>query len=361
MIKADSIADAATEIISFLEGTGLGRSLAYFDGWFGLGASAVLKAIVKQLRSSSSRGSTTTGLTTGLDKIIHIDCSLWQSKRELQKAIAEELQLPQHMMAVFDHHDEADDFDGVEESDRGVIPLVTKAIMDNLYNHRFLVVFHNGSGEYIDLSECGVPVIGLLGKRVLWTSRGRFRLHGIQDEDVKKLAGMSDFAISADLSSDLIFDRLVSLLHAEAMEVTSYIGMPEPYLSPKIAMECFLYTVMMRGEDYGIDWATHAANDWVCDGIIQTQTTNNGNRSAWEIADALHRNMNLQMDWHPIWVVNIRDVIGLCPKQWECCDRWVSANRKNVPPQVTSFFCSGAGPLLVDNNNTRSWHIRTFR
>ncbi|XP_066371760.1 uncharacterized protein [Miscanthus floridulus] len=372
LIKADSIADAATEIISFLEGTGMGRSLAYFDGWFGLGASAVLKAIVKRLRSSSSRGSTT-GLTTGLNKIIHIDCSLWQSKRALQKAIAEELQLPQHMMAIFDHHDEADNFDGVEESARGVIPLVTKAIMDNLYNHRFLVVFHNGSGEYIDLSECGVPVIGLLGKRVLWTSRGRFRLHGIQDEDVKKLAGMSDFAISADLSSDLIFDRLVSLLHAEAMEVTSYIGMPEPDLSPKIAMECFLYTVLMRGEDCGIDWTTHAANYWVCDGIIQTQTTNNGNRSAWEIADALHRNMNLQMDWHPIWVVNIRDVIGLCCKQWECCDRWVSANRKNVhyqqhhkekegkhydiavaqvPPQVTSFFCSGAGAgPLVDNNN----------
>lgn len=382
MIKADSIADAATEIISFLEGTGIGRSLAYFDGWFGLGASAVLKAIVKRLRSSSSRGSTT-GLTTGLDKIIHIDCSLWQSKRALQKAIAEELQLPQHMMAIFDHRDEADDFDGVKESARGVIPLVTKAIMDNLYNHRFLVVFHNGSGEYIDLSECGVPVIGLLGKRVLWTSRGRFRLHGIQDEDVKKLAGMSDFAISADLSSDLIFDRLVSLLHAEAMEVTSYIGMPEPDLSPKIAMECFLYTVLMRGEDYGIDWATHAANYWVCDGIIQTQTTNNGNRSAWEIADALHRNMNLQMDWHQIWVVNIRDVIGLCRKQWECCDRWFSANQKivhhpqhhkekegkhydiavaQVPPQVTSFFCSGAGagPLFDNNNATTTLEAGIF-
>ncbi|TVU00957.1 hypothetical protein EJB05_53614, partial [Eragrostis curvula] len=376
LIKADSIADAATEIISFLEGTGTGRSLTYFDGWFGLGASAVLRAIAKRLRSSSSQASTT-GLTTGLGKIIHIDCSL----RQLQRSC----NFPRiRWPSLIDHHDEEDDFDGVGESARGVIPLVTKAILDNLYNRRFLVIFHNGSGEYIDLSECGVPVIGLLGMRVLWTSRGRFRLHGIQDEDVKMLAGMSDFAVSAELSSDFIFDKLVSLLHEEAMEVTSYIGIPEPDLSPKIAMECFLYTVLMRGEGYGgaygIDWATHAANYWVCDGIIQTQITDNGNRSAWEIADALHRNMNLQMDWHPIWVVNIRDVIGLCREQWECCGRWVSANQKNVhqqhhkekkgkhygiavaqvPPQVTSFFCSGAGPTVDNINATMTLEAGIF-
>ena len=47
--------------------------------------------------------------------------SQWQSKRALLKVIAEELELPPQVMALFDQHDEEDDFDGVEQSDRAVI------------------------------------------------------------------------------------------------------------------------------------------------------------------------------------------------------------------------------------------------
>ena len=49
--------------------------------------------------------------------------------------------------------------------------------MNELMARRFLVVLHNGSGSYIDLWEAGVPVMGQLGRRVLWTSRGRFWHH----------------------------------------------------------------------------------------------------------------------------------------------------------------------------------------
>uniref|UniRef100_A0A0E0KNP3 Uncharacterized protein n=1 Tax=Oryza punctata TaxID=4537 RepID=A0A0E0KNP3_ORYPU len=41
-IKADNINDAAEEIIRFLMGPNKG-DIIYFDGWGGLGASAVLK------------------------------------------------------------------------------------------------------------------------------------------------------------------------------------------------------------------------------------------------------------------------------------------------------------------------------
>ncbi|KAL6841073.1 hypothetical protein ACP4OV_029042 [Aristida adscensionis] len=361
-IKADNINNAAEEIISFLEDTGKGKSVIYFDGWGGLGASSALKAAVKLLRSSSSQREDAIG-NPSLDKIIHIDCSRWQSNRALQKAIAEELKLPQQVMAIFDQHDEEDDFYGVEEGARGVIQDAKMAILNDLAKITFLVVFHNGSDVYIDLQEYGIPISGLLSKTVLWTSRGRFRLHNRQ-EDVKKLAMSSEVAISADVSSDSTVYGVEHLLHAEAEDVARYTGVPEPDMNPKVVMECFLYTVL-RGEEYGIDWGTHAANYWVCDGIIQNST--NADLSAWEIADALQRNMSVPMDWHHIWIVNIRDVVGLSGKKWNCCDRWISANQRQrqqqyedtnyydatsvqVPPQATSFFWIAQGQSNKKNS-----------
>ncbi|TVT98125.1 hypothetical protein EJB05_56587, partial [Eragrostis curvula] len=359
-IKADDINNAAEEIISFLKDTG--KSVIYFDGWGGLGASSALKAVVKLLRSSSSQREDAIG-NPNLDKIIHIDCSRWQSKRALQKAIAEELKLPQQVMAIFDQHDKEDDFYGVEEGARGVIQDAKMAILNDLAKITFLAVFHNGSGVYIDLQEYGIPISGLLSKTVLWTSRGRFRLHTRQ-EDVKKLAMSSEVAISADVSSDSTVYTVERLLHAEAEDVARYTGVPEPDMNPKVVTECFLYTVL-RGEEYGIDWGIHAANYWVCDGIIQNST--NADRSAWEIADALQRNMSIPMDWHHIWLVNIRDVLGLSGKKWKCCDRWISANRRQrqqqhedtnycdatsvqVPPQATSFFWIAQGQSNKKNS-----------
>nr|CAB3486477.1 unnamed protein product [Digitaria exilis] len=52
------------------------------------------------------------------DKILHIDCSRWKSRRALQREIAHKLKLPHSIMAAFDGEDEKDDFSGVEESSR---------------------------------------------------------------------------------------------------------------------------------------------------------------------------------------------------------------------------------------------------
>ena len=116
---ADTIDDAAEQIIHLLEAADNRRDVIYCQGWYGFGASAVLKAVVKRLRPSS--GLADTGTARDLGKIIHVDVSRWQSKRALQKVIAEELELPPQVMALFDQHDEEDDFDGVEQSDRAVI------------------------------------------------------------------------------------------------------------------------------------------------------------------------------------------------------------------------------------------------
>ena len=124
--------------------------------------------------------------------------------------------------------------------------------MNELMARRFLVFFHNGSGSYIDLWEAGVPVMGQLGRRVLWTSRGRFWHHAKDGrEDLFELnnvesAKWSDAAIS--VMSSLIFEEdtfarlqiLRHALYAEAEEVANCTGVPEPDMSPKIVIQCIL-------------------------------------------------------------------------------------------------------------------------
>ncbi|WVZ83879.1 hypothetical protein U9M48_030975 [Paspalum notatum var. saurae] len=62
------------------------------------------------------------------DRIIHVDCSRWKSRRALQRAIADELKLPRAVMAAFDRQDGDDDFSKVDESSRAEIEDVTREI-----------------------------------------------------------------------------------------------------------------------------------------------------------------------------------------------------------------------------------------
>ncbi|KAF2932562.1 hypothetical protein DAI22_04g006900 [Oryza sativa Japonica Group] len=263
-IIADSIDEAAGRVIELLEDTSEGNVM-YFHGWCGLGASAVLRAVAKRLtmRPSPSPG------RRRWEKMIHVDCSVWQSKRALQKAIAQELQLPWSLMALFDQHDEEDDFSGVEQSARGVIQDVSQAILSILASRTFLVIFHNGSNGYIDLLECGVPVItGILNKTVLWTSRSSFRItdlyiDNVSKEDRDKLAGLSDVAIYADPTADNedAVKFIGMLLHEEAEEVARYTGVPQSAgMSTELVKMCIMYQLMLRQQhvDYTQHWDTHA-------------------------------------------------------------------------------------------------------
>ncbi|KAK3126558.1 hypothetical protein QOZ80_7AG0558420 [Eleusine coracana subsp. coracana] len=44
---------------------------------------------------------------------MHIDCSKWESRRALQRVVAEQLELPAEVMEMFDKQDEEDDYRGV--------------------------------------------------------------------------------------------------------------------------------------------------------------------------------------------------------------------------------------------------------
>jgi hypothetical protein len=107
VFKADTIDEAAEQILKVLKEhrnttriISTRSNVIYFDGWDGLGASAVLRAVAGRLTTTSPAGQTApppAGLE--FDQVIHIDCSMWESRRALQRAVTEQLKLPDEVMA----------------------------------------------------------------------------------------------------------------------------------------------------------------------------------------------------------------------------------------------------------------------
>uniref|UniRef100_A0ACD5Z0S8 Uncharacterized protein n=1 Tax=Avena sativa TaxID=4498 RepID=A0ACD5Z0S8_AVESA len=285
-IQAKNIDAAAGEILGVLEDTSKGN-VVYFGGWHGFGASAALKVVAQRLKSSKSK----------FDKVIHVDCSVWKSMRALQKAVAEELELPQSVMAIFNRHDEEDDFNGVEQGSRGFIEDIRVKIFRMLVNSTFVVIFHNGSKQCIDLYECGVPVLPYLENKMLWTWHGRFRLYlKLEDLDLEhweldNMHRLTDVCLHTSLGYET--EELRDLVYVEAEEVAKCLGIAEPdYMNHKVVRLCILYAWAVRRtiSPTVVDMNTHAPNCWICDGIIQGEVN-----TAWEIGDSLQRNMCL--DW----------------------------------------------------------------
>jgi hypothetical protein len=223
VIRADSVDAAAEQILDQLkadtsyEGRSKGNVI-YFDGWEGLRASAVLRAIAQRLASSSDAPE---GLQ--FDKIIHIDCLKWESRRAFQRAIAEQLELPPEVMQLFNRQAEEDDFNGVGQGSRLEIPQVQRVMHQRILdlNCRFLVIFHNGSSEEIDLADFGFPMSKYLDNKVLWTFQGRFRLY--PRNKIQDVLNKTDVFVSA-LGTDR--DELWPvLIRQEAAEVAQQVSM----------------------------------------------------------------------------------------------------------------------------------------
>ncbi|KAF7105569.1 hypothetical protein CFC21_106360 [Triticum aestivum] len=261
-----------------------GAKSFFFGGWLGcgVGASAVLKATSELLKSERSDPD----MTEHFDKIIHVDCSMWKNRRTMQRAIAEELNL-HRLMHMFDKQDEDDDFRGIDVSSRVEIPSIGREINASLRNERFLLIFHYGGEEDIDLTECGIPnpdfgtyALGLL----LWTNYGRFQLSE-RKEKVNSSPSYFKTIYLCPNEDDHSEQLLYRLLHEEATEVIGYTGMDD--IKPSIVLDCFLYSLFLTGllhkkpisVDY--DWDTHACNYWICDDILQ------GEKSC-EVGNALY-------------------------------------------------------------------------
>ncbi|XP_066398706.1 uncharacterized protein [Miscanthus floridulus] len=327
-IEADTIDEAAEEILEALkEETYTTRTVSsrdnvfYFDGWDGLGASAVLRAIAQRLSTTSADGRRALA-EQEFDQVIHIDCSMWQSRRALQRAVAEQLRLPSEVMLLFDREDEKDDFRGVAQGSRAEVQQVIREMQQHIQklNRRFLVIFHNGSSEEIDLASCcGFPLSGFSTSKVLWTFQGRFRLKPRRKVDTAmKTAGTTDAFISVPPSpsypwfpSDDPTKHWSYLVRQEAAEVLAMAHRMKTTGSrgiidhPEQVDECFRYMLELCSLGSHNDLPTHGANYWVCDGIIQKEERDlgagdgDGDDWLWRAADALQHEMPLDMDYQP--------------------------------------------------------------
>lgn len=357
---AVTIKEAVQGITPYLEDTSQPSQLIYFDGWRGLGASAVLTSIAKEPPPS---------VTDKFDKIIHIDCSRWKNRRDLQRKIAQKLGLPQHVMDILDKQDEEDDFTGADEGSRIEIVAVGREIHRALQGQNCLVVFHNGSTNMVDLNDFGIPQPAdrwsNFVRKVLWTFRGR--LHAIpgmkpaadptrspstssaestkpsngnqsqtDQEELSRENVPATEGVHVDNSQVYLYSYLEDnesehwdgLVYEEAVEIAQYsrkLG-----VISKTAALCCKYMLLLNSmgvDTLDFNWATHASNYWVCDGIIQEYQQD----EPWEVATALLEEMKLE-EFSSYRLPDFGDKT-----------RWVVATNpytaaEEIKPETTSFF-----------------------
>ncbi|CAL5004499.1 unnamed protein product [Urochloa decumbens] len=203
----------------------------------------------------------------------------------MQRKIAEELKLDRKAMAMIDEQDEEDDFNGVDYGSRDVVRQVSTMIVQTLTESRFMMLFLNGSNAEVDLSEFGIP--GYLDSVVIWTFRRSFvTMH--ESDGIFRLADKlrrTDLFIYTEYTPAGLSDsELNALFSKEAANdiVARYPFMPEINLT--MVIDCFCYGFFLHRISRStivMDWAPHAPNFWICDGIIQE-----GDRTR-EISNAL--------------------------------------------------------------------------
>uniref|UniRef100_A0A0D9X9J8 NB-ARC domain-containing protein n=1 Tax=Leersia perrieri TaxID=77586 RepID=A0A0D9X9J8_9ORYZ len=150
--KARDVGTAREKILNLIQRNIKNNiTVVYFDGWHGFGRTTVLRSIAEVLPSMKA-------LPPELcfDRVILIDCSRWESKRAMQRKIAEDLKLDNKTMAMFDTQDEEDDFNGVDPCSRDAITNVAAVINRTLSQSRFIMIFLNGSDDEIPLTRFGI-------------------------------------------------------------------------------------------------------------------------------------------------------------------------------------------------------------
>ncbi|XBH75636.1 hypothetical protein VPH35_102382 [Triticum aestivum] len=252
VIKADTVDVAVDRILVELgkdttssrenyASTKPNKNAIYFDGWDGLGASAVLQSVAKLL-----------GLQ--FEKIIHIDCSKWESRRAMQREIAEQLNLPNWVMNMFEKQDEEDDFNGNEE---------------------------------IDIFKFGLYIYGYANSKMLWTFQGRFRLDPKMIDNVKKSTS-TDVVLSASSDRRDPQELWSYLVHHEAAQVSCHKN-GHSIIEPAICVLYIMKQCHIGSHIVDYEWAIHTSNYWVCDGIIALTDTD----KAWQVGDVLQHEVRL--------------------------------------------------------------------
>ncbi|RLN03233.1 hypothetical protein C2845_PM13G00920 [Panicum miliaceum] len=192
-------------------------------------------------------------------RIIYLDCSIWESKRAMQRKLAEELKLDRRTMAMFEEQDEEDDFYEVDRASRDMIRNVAAVIDQTLRGSRFMVIFINGSDDEIILSPFGISEYH--DHVVIWTFTSSTYAEKIRHTKTRLYSKWS--------LSVLASPQLSALLHEEAAALTCQRDI-DPAMA---AIDCLFYMSFL---DHGCSitypsiWKGHDPSSiWICDGVIQ--------------------------------------------------------------------------------------------
>ncbi|CAL5034141.1 unnamed protein product [Urochloa decumbens] len=231
----------------------------------------------------------------------------------MQRLIAEQLGLPASVMKVLDQQDEEDDLNGTDLGSRAEIPQVVRDTYQRLQNSRFLMLFHNGSNDMIDLANFGFPLQDLgfplySSNRVLWTFQGSFRLRPrmkIHTALMKSTAGMTTGVFLSASHHERDPQELWSyLVLKEAEEVARKNNNTADCINdPGKVAECFLYMLkqcFLSQQFIDYDLTTHSGNYWICDNIIRQlqQGETDDEDGSWRAAAALQSQMQLDVDYY---------------------------------------------------------------
>ncbi|GJN33371.1 hypothetical protein PR202_gb21966 [Eleusine coracana subsp. coracana] len=251
----------------------------YFDGWNGLGVVPVLRSIAAELLSTKAHPS-----EPCFDKILYLDCSEWESRRMMQRKIAEELKLDHTTMKVFDTRDEDEDFYGEYYSSRDMIQSVAALIFEALKDRRFMMIFINGSDDEIDVTRFGILMATYLNNRLIWTfNRRLLTIHHMKHDEIRpKLRDTPIFIY--DMLGRLSFSEFQALLHEEATSIIARHPCMQG-IDPIMVKDCYLYALFFHynfRSTTGFDWMAHASNYWMCISMTKGDTKS-------EIVNALQK------------------------------------------------------------------------
>ncbi|XP_044446219.1 uncharacterized protein [Triticum aestivum] len=341
ILRADNVHEAAQEMFKIIQ---LRGRIFCLDCWDGFGASAVLRYMAAMLPSRRNIPELC------FDRIIFIDCSKWNNRRAVQRAIAQELTLDRSIMATLDKQDEEDDFKGIGESSRNEIGSVAQVIEQTLTGTKFMMFFLNGSDDEVDIGSFGIPLTRFGKNMMIWTfNRCCLTMH----RHVDRLSISSNlrythvFIYSFRGARSLIAYEFQELLHQQCATIVA--RSPSMLdINPTMVKECCLYGLFLHYIFHistKLDWIAHASNYWICDAIIQGD-------KARDVSNTLHGEINWEGD-----ATVIDEVLQMLMKYFEHLFlvvkdddvykegsyRWISVTSKNMEicgmqtiPAVTS-------------------------
>lgn len=251
----------------------------------GYGATTLLRYMARVLLSMKDPPP---GLPFG--RIIYLDCSIWKSRRVMQRRIAEELKLNHKTMAMFGEQDEEDDINGVDSASRDVIPEIATVINRTMRESRFMLFFINGSDEEIILSPFGIPEYH--DSVIIWTYR-RFDVANMSSGYIgswhRNIRSNSTVLHSLWSLSDLTTSNLTALLNEEATFIDKNEDASTLACMREMDIDGFLYSLFIRAAlamtSSSLKGAKDPSSYWICDGVIQEG-------KAEEIINALYQKID---------------------------------------------------------------------